>query len=541
MAITVEKLADLDSTVVEQNRLLYKQLLAELLPDLNTKRGAITDLVIEPEAILATACDTLVDNLLTATTLSGVQTAGEEADDELVDSLASNYFITRDEGSKATGSLLIVLDSLISVVIPIGTIFTAGGKNYLCTQAFIGQTSESLIINTTVDRLVTALGDDKYGFVIEVEAEAVGSSYNVEKGTEFETETVISALEEIIAESDFEGGSDAQTNEDLVNSILSGLAVGTFTNNYSFLSMLTKSGNTGFEDIRAVSLVGAGDVEMLRDKHGLFPASQGGMVDAYVRTAARPANVTVEKTATLISKDGAIGTWTLQLDATDAPGFYEIISIYPSGRPLALSGVVTADSRGISGEIGSIPSITNITEAVYTAYQTAAITFIDPETDASDLDILDEADYTVVLQCMPLIAEIQEFVNDPDYRDPTLDILIKAAIPCEVSVNVTLSGDTTTVDEDAIIDAIVTYINSLGFTDKLFSSNILLTIQALVPSWVDIEEIELEGAIRSPVGNTFNITSSSVLELPDGDEEHMISAKTTIFSVSAENVTIETL
>ena len=213
---------------------------------------------------------------------------------------------------------------------------------------------------------------------------------------------------------------------------------------------------TDFPNIEDISIVGYGDAEMIRDQHWLFPLSGGGRTDLYLRSQQSTQAVSLVKTATLIDilTDG--GVWQFSIARDDAPGFYEVSKILVRGAdPVETGFAVTEDIRGLdlTGDDVYVPDLETVMEGVYSRYQASTIRFLDTSTPTAGLSINSSTqDYDVTAVTMPLVKPVQEFLGDRGVRNPAGDILVKAAIPCFLSLNVELPRRRTdsTVDEARI-------------------------------------------------------------------------------------------
>ena len=286
---------------------------------------------------------------------------------------------------------------------------------------------------------------------------------------------------------------------------------------------------------------------MQRDQHWLFPVSGGGRSDVYLRSQALPNKVEFNKTATVVRKttDGAI--WSFSIDRDDAPGFYEVTKIIIKGADATTSGYeVTSDTRNldISGSI-YLPDVQTSLEGTYSKYQTATIEFLDTDTSVTDEECgcpdgeAITKDYTVTVSVMPLIKELQEFLGDRQIIAPTGDVLVKGAIPCELSIGFDLErhNTTATVDTASIAKSLASYVNNLGFASVLYASALSRIIDEFLPTGIDAGSVDMFGRIRKPDGKIEYIRSDNVLKIPT-DNAAFTSGRTTVFMLSADDVAI---
>lgn len=535
MKLLPTALNDLDPETVAQARSYIRQLLSEQNPQLNFSRGALADLIVEPAAILQAVCWQMAQRIRESFTLAQLEkgAASDPQLEEIIEALATNYLLKRHPATKACGTILIVLDNDISTSIPRGTIFTTAGKNFVTTATYTAFPEQTQVIRDT-DRWLQPLGDQRWGFTIPVEAVQPGVASNIPYGSQFTTSLDIPNLIEVCATVNFSGGQDQQSITDLIDQFRCGIAAQTFTNAISLTRLLTTAGFP----VSAISVIGAGDPEMRRDRHGLLPVSQGGKVDVYLQTTVSPQTITVPIKAQLDVKIGNIGLWRASVAANAVPGCYGFQAVFPAGRFPGAPCSVQEDIRGVDGSDWAYPpEIFDPSEGVYTAFQTIEVKFIDSNTDVSQLPLGTQRDYEAVILYFPYIREIQEFLSDPAHRDATADILVKAGIPCWVNASISLSRDDSTVSDEQIADTVLRVISQLSFQGQIFGSQVSAAIRSQLSSGVEVESLLLSGEIWTPQGTQITIEDAPSLSVPTLAEQ-MVSPRTVLFLTTTERIQI---
>ena len=300
---------------------------------------------------------------------------------------------------------------------------------------------------------------------------------------------------------------------------------------------------TAFSTIQDMSIVGYGDAEMQRDQHTLFPVSTGGRCDLYLRADQKKKTITTTKSAKLIQRTADGGLWQMTFAKADFPGFYEVSKIVLQGVTTeSLQGyTIKEDLRGVDlTGTGYIPDIAASLEGVYSKYQTVAISFEDTDTAFGDADVETKLqNYDVTIAMMPLVAEVQDFLSDRRVRSPGADILVKAAIPCDVSLGFsTQSKDTTEViDFTAIKTALANYVNTRGFSTSIYAGSLAGIVADLLPANVEISAIDMVGRIRKPDGVVQYITDNNVLTIPETLTAYA-SGRTVAFFLDENNIEI---
>jgi len=546
MAIEITSLDALSDADVEQAYALAQQLVLEKQPNVDTKRGVLGQLVLGLDAILGAAHRESFRRLQRSQSLLEITNDPTLADDDTVNALLSNYRLTRREAQAAKGEVTIVLNQNIGVTIAAGSVFVGNGQHYTADASYAARTDSANVLSST-DRLLVKVADDRYAFTINVTAVTPGSAGLLTKDTELTPLDPPVSFVQAYAASDFTGGLDKQTNADLIALMEQGIAARAYSNRTNIFSMLRNADpstfsmvTTDFANILAISIVGFGDQEMLRDQHGLFPVSTGGRTDIYLRSQALPITTKLTKEAVLISKGATNSIWQFSIARDDAPGFYEIRKITTTGAPATVGGYeITDETRAVDLTGDDVPDIVTYKEGIYSRYQTAVVQFRDTDTDTSSLTVgVSKANYDITLVRMPLVKEVQQFIQDRRVRNPAGDHLVKAAMPCFVSLSFTLyKKQAITIDKAAIRTALATYVNNLGFAGRLYAAELQGIITDLLDDSVSVGAIEMFGRIRQPDGTDYYISDNAILTVPTIAQQ-MISARTVALLLDENDIGI---
>jgi hypothetical protein len=548
MAIEVASISELDDADVSQAYEYATSLVQEQHSDIDAKRGVIGDLLLGLDAILSAAHKTNTDRVRESQSVALIESDPNLADETLVDNAVSNYRITRQVATEAAGEVVIVLDAQAVTSIAAGSVFTSGSQTYLSDATYTARLTAGEVIEAT-DRLLTALASGNYAFSINVTATEAGSAGLLSIDDELTPAIEPPNFVRAYAASDFSGGLDAQTNEELLALMQSGMAVRAYSNRPAIESMIRNASpdeydvvTDEFANILDMSIIGFGDDEMTRDQHWIFPISGGGKTDIYVRSQRLPAHVSVTKTALLIQKVGNDGIWQTTISRTDAPGFYEITNVRLAGTEAdGTNYVLQTDVRGtdLTGT-DYIPDIETDAEGGFSRFQTGAITFLDTDTDTAALtEGVDTQEYDVTLSYMPLISEIQQFLGDRDVVNPSGDHLVKAAVPAfiELTVAVARTDPDVTVDEDELADALADYVNTRGFAGYLYAAPLATAGIATLSAGTTISSITMDMRILGPDGTTVTNSSTEVLAVSDLPQ-YYITPNTVVFILDPDDVTV---
>ena len=411
---------DLDAEDVQQAEEFLADFLATEYPSLDLTAGKVLrDLLIRPAAIFHTLNQEDIDRLRRSMSLKAIEEDPTLADDDVVDAVLSNYRVERQEGAKSSGQVTLVISALATTTVAEGTVFTANGVEYVTDQTYTGVTVSDAVVSDQ-QRLITARTDGTYGFTVPVEASEAGAAADVRRNTRFTLSPAPAGLVDAFAAEDFTGGSNTETNAELIERFQLGISPSTFAGRVHIESLMREE----VPSIESMSIVGFGDAEMLRDRHNIFALSHGGKADIWPRTQRLPTTRILTKTATLI--DAAEQVWQVSILRDDAPGFYTVPFILPAGAATDEGSFeVTAETRGLNltAEEGAfVPDVDDIVEGGYSRYQTAVLQFVDPDTDTSGLtENVAIQEVQVGILAMSYIDTLQDLANDRERRNPQAD------------------------------------------------------------------------------------------------------------------------
>jgi len=462
---------DIPETAIEQAVEYLRQLLNEEYPSLDLSENRVLfENLIRPAAILHAINRADIDTLVNSFSPVKITEDPDLADEEMTDAVFGNYGIERFEGSKATGYVAIIISDIVTTAVPSNSVFTSNGLTYVVSQPYIGVTNQDAIISSA-ERLIEQRTDGSYVFTVPVTASAVGEVYRLKRNSRFTVAPTIGGVIDIVAAQDFEGGLAAETNAELVQRAQSGIAPKVFSGRAQIESLIRDR----IDGIEAVSQVGFGDPEMLRDRHNIFEQSTGGKADLYVRTATVPDEIKVTKSCSYIGNN----QWVALVNRDDAPGFYLINSVVYKGMTAFSGGLtIVSEVRGLdlTAETDFVQQIEGgLLEGAYSRYQTATVTFEDPLTPVDTL-VGALVEYDLYILRMVNIKAINDLAVDRTIRPPTGDYLPRAPVPAvtAVSLRVYQRPNTGTINTSSIKQAVASRANSLGFNTGRLDMSVLL-------------------------------------------------------------------
>lgn len=500
--------------------------------------GAVRDLLVSPASWFLAGQQQMLERFLRWTSLANL-TAADQVPEEFIRYVMENFRLRRSAGSRAHGTVQVVLSSQALVTIPQGTVLAAGSLRFVTLQSYSSRLNASQV-QFPGDRPLRPYGDgSRYYFLIEVEAEREGSQYNLRQGQELTLLAPLPFVTGIFAYNQFEGGRDAQSVRQVIENARTGWSSATMSNRSTMEALLANL----YPQVISSSIIGYGDREMLRDKHSVIPVAFGGRVDWYIQSSLLPSRRIVDdKQATLIEKQGNRGIWQLSFDRDEAAGVYDIEFIRPTqGDPFTGSLEIVEDRRRVDlspiyGEL--IPDIADAVEGVYSRFQTITVRFVDPHTAVSD-PVGATKPYRVALRFMPDIARLQSILAARAHRHVGGDILVKAPVPCFIKLSFTVYMKPFSVvpDASAIKSALVDWVNRLGFVGHLDSSLLIQQLYKLLSPECIIGDLDMVGHILLPSGRVHTIRSTSSLQIPYLAEE-MATGRTVLFVLYPEDIAV---
>ena len=540
MPVELTDLSNIDLDKLAESETFLVQALLEQYPYLDLDQKVLRQVLVRPEAMLRTLGKENTDRVRASFSLPEMIADPAAADADTVENIIGNFLITRRQGSKSSGQVVIVLALAVTTPLSDSVTFTTNEQVFKVTGPFIGVTNADNIVSSH-DRLITERDDGSYAFVVDVTAIADGSAGQVKQGATFTVNPPIANMTRNYAETDFNEGTDTETTEELLARFSEGVAARSTADRVSIEAII----RDGFSQVSDVSIIGAGDPEMLRDGHNLMGVKTGGRVDVYVRSTTMPSLLKLTKAATLV--DLETQTWQVSLDKDEAPGLYRVEKIVHEDADILGGYSITEDAR--SADITApnyeyVPLISDAAEAVYSAYQTVVLRFVDPDTPVSDLAEGASQNYDFYIRVMPNIRPIQDFIGSRTRQSPNADYLVRAPMPCFVSVGlkVRYQSGTSIPDAATIQREVAALVNATTFAvPRLSVSTIIDRVHDLIgaSAFVDLP-VDLRGTIRTQEGDDVVLRSTDALEVTT-QASISLSRRTVAFYLSPNDVEVDVI
>ena len=510
--------------------LLLRQYLVDAFPTLNAfQNSTIYDLVIRPRAVTYMLSRAEWSALRATSSLKGILENPDLAEQAVVDAVLSNNLLVRRMGSRATGRIRVILQKSGTYSISNDVVAsTATGQSFAPKESY----RVTLVPSEENDIQLQSLADGSFYFLLPVIANTNGLDHQLHDGQQVTFSIPIDGLVVAAAYGNFQGGSDDETNEELIARIPEAQSV----KNLSIRAALRET----FPDIMDVSVQGMNGPAMTRNSHNALGLKTGGYSDIYVRTGQTVSVGTVSKTATLIDIDeDDNATYRVILGRDDFPGHYVVRSVLPDLVKIVGSWLILSENKSFENRVDGVDQaigterpnkIVDVQEACYSRYQTNEILFrVDFDESLGTLpadQFASSMKVSVEVAWMPLIKEIQQFVNDRDRGIMMADQLVKAAVPCFIQLSVLqIEADSGTSTTD-IRQAVYSYINGIPMGQKLRADEIVSAIKSVKGVRFVQLPIKITGDIYAPTGAVMEVRGDSSLTIPNRPDLQVVPDNT---------------
>ncbi|MEM4383338.1 MAG: baseplate J/gp47 family protein [Candidatus Caldarchaeum sp.] len=549
MLIDLPKINDIPNDVMDEAIKRVRGYVQELLgDDIDLSSGPIFDLLVKPLAVTLASISTSLSyaySYMTPDSILSSKQIPESEKKKALDFVGSYFGINRKEGSKARGRLVLFASKSDSLYIPAGSVWVCKSTSdrYISTTQ-VQIKPPGLSSYNPGDVVWEVAGPGLFFSTVDVEAESIGSKYNVSDGAEFESyPSQLPNITSIISSPGIFGGSDEESNESYAFRIKSATSIRTI-GSYSSLKSYLLSQFPEINPKNGIFIARFGDKEMIRDSVAtIWPGSFGNKIDLFVKTSDEIKIVRKRVTATLISKSGATGTWSASIPTSLAAGYYKVDYItlanraYPRFYPITETKLVDSD---LCSEYGIQPP----PEQVYFAFssvQSGSVEFVDIITDATSLTVgVSTNQYDVYLQMLPNIDLIQKEISRKE-NSPipiNIDFMVRAFVPAITSVSIYVSA--TSVPSSNLKKFVLEAISNLDGGNKLSSSYISAYVAA--NSDIDMHKLGVESmsitcTILLPSGGSLVIPPSDHITIPDL-REHLVTSNTVRFFSYQDSISV---
>lgn len=526
-------LRTLDAAAVAAEQEALAQRLRELDPRLDG-RGVLGDVLLHAAAAVVQGLRAEIDEVRRLGDVGPLLDAPLSVSEEGLAAVLGNYRLERRAAVAASGRVRVVVRTPVPLVLAAGTAFTSGGVG-LVLDAPVAVRADAAQVTGETDLVLRPTAGGLYDFVVPVAAAEAGAAGMLRRGAAAVPSARIEGLVSATVDDDFTGGEDAESPETLAGRLRAGIAPRCFAHRAGVEALLRAE--PAFAGTRVASVVGAGDPEMVRDKHGVWPIALLGRCDVYVRTADLPVTETVDVAATLESYANGIGTWRAVLGRDAVPGFYEVEAVLRADGTTA-DLLPEAERLAAPGAPGD-PDVVTALDAAFSPASSALVRFEDASTPAGTA-VGAAAAYRLAVSRMPLLEELQAYLAAPEVAPPAGDVLVRAVVPLSVSVDLrVLRGPGAAApDEAAVAAAVARAVNAdRPAPGRLHASELAVAAQAALPPGCTVARAMMTGRLLRPDGTVKRLASPEALVVP-GEPDRMVGPRTVAFCASTSAVAV---
>lgn len=520
-------------------------LLREARPELDLRIGtAIRDLLVRTAAQTSGVVSKDISDLRAQMSFKLLSENPDLATDDVVESLASNYGVTRRAGVAASGYVSVQFQRRTEIIIPTDYRLRYGEYEYGTTQVWKIRTTP-----TADDELPIYTAEDGTPFVIvPFQATEVGSAGNIDAGQSMEIlDDSVLQVASAVSYSDISGGEDQESVTDLLDRVSESFTHRELTSSAAITTRLKNE----YAEVRQVSVTGFGDEEQLRDKHNVFGVSVGSRVDVWLKTFTEPELRTVIKTASKVSD----GVYTFTLTPDELGVIYKVnsvnspeslITVDPTtGRPTLGTYPFTEtrslyNSSSIAHDISSDEDQALI-ETAYTKWQSVTVVVTDVGPAASGEPYPSTLSLRVDAYVAPQVDAIQSYLDDDDNRNREADILARGAVPAFVELSIPVyRRSSASIDVEGMRIAITNYVNTKEFGDDLTLSQLasILHQYDILKVGTKDSDLIMTATIRAADGSEIVMTGSELNVDDVADPSIQVTGNTTVFMADLSDVYI---
>lgn len=489
--------------------------LSQSSPNLITKIGSvIRELIIRPSAYLMSWSTDNFLNMLAQSSVMYLKTS-QETDNPIADMVASNYFVTRLQGTSARGILTLTLSQPV-LRISRGSQFTVGGatmitpEQYLITNGDMSGTTSDFVYIKSIE-YKTAAGD--YWIANLPVVSAAPGKLEIPVGSDVTIDFSTSIIIQAELTSPVTGGSDVETDAELMARAEYNTAASGIGSYYGLQKKFAKAPVA----VLGLSAVAGEDAPLFRSRYNNVNINPGGIVDCYVKTAKQSTTDSFQVECSIVS-----GKYVGTLPYLSILAVNSVI-VNGSTVPFTVSFESSDPNVPAAGARLSTKQVTKISFAPgsMTGTQTA----------------------TVFCTYIPGIEALQKYIDDDAEHFIGQDTMVKAAVPVEVTVSCGYSAGTMLEDDQVAIlkQTITDYINSIPVGTRNINFSDLRTVCAAAVPAADLRlPCVMTGKAYTKGGyvDTF-YNNTGIFDISDPANDDFWDFQCCFFSITVDNVRVE--
>lgn len=514
------------ATNLQIARELNRGLILEQHPSLDPSIGSVVDSLLVDGAATLTVKNADNLRLVSQRQRLGLIAAGDvQASDSEMDELAAFYATTRYEAQSAGGRARVVVRDNRLYTVPAGSTFTVGSLVFSIDRALTVYSTIDPTAPENAPRLQQVY-DDETGFLYQFELDLVSSSTDpsaaLVSGDRLAWLDGPSGLGYVEAVSNFSAGRTRETNPQLATRLLQGVTAQVITGRDNAQAVLRRAIPNS-----DLSLIGVNSPMMTRDRANPLGISTGGRIDVYVKLGG-VARKGLVVDATVV--DPVARTVDIALTREQAAGLYraEIFANNTDTPPDVVSGLLQTIgyARQVWTDVDAFnPLVVEQVDMAYSARSTITYTVQDTRETAGGpvVDMSGGAGsvisgaYRIEISYQPQLIAVDGLLTSAAVRPAGVDVLVKAAVPAEVTVGMTVTRpiDYNGPDALALAAGMAAEINRLPVSTRQLDVFTLSNLLNNVENSLTLVNVSMSATVRGQNGLNIPVNAiNGVLSLP---------------------------
>lgn len=245
----VVRALSVDPLLTDTKQFLLQKFIEAFPNDPVSEGDALNDVLINALSLFLDAYRLELNRIKTAQSITNY----DQMSNTELDRLAANWLVYRKQGSRSFGTVRVIVNRLAPISVTQSIVFTAkNGKTFTPTISYTVPTNQLM---------TNSIGSNQYFIDIEVRAQTTGINGNID-ALQIDTASGIPSVVSVYNQSQFTGGADSDSNENLSSTRL--------LQSVTERSLVTARGIIAKLDslpsVKRSQVVGFGDSEMKRDQ-----------------------------------------------------------------------------------------------------------------------------------------------------------------------------------------------------------------------------------------------------------------------------------
>jgi hypothetical protein len=474
--------------------------------------STVRELVIRPMAVLQAHREQYDATVLESLSLQRVADGVVAGDAAIVDALASTFRVSRMTNVPSSGSLIVMLRRSETTYINNTYSFSIGRTVLTRSKLYIGVPNLTGYTSTDEIAYVQIMQSTAGYYMVMPVMDSLGHTFPAGTPVSFTGDT--GNVSEVLVFSPITGGRSSETNKELASRILAGVPPGVLSTPLQLRGAFTEM--FGIAPHR-VAVYGSGTPTVRRGSDVLTGLPLPGYVDVLVAPSGGCGKASYTAAVTALGGD----QYQCVLSSEQAAGAYGVYALAVNGEQVAVEDVMVA---------WGVDATTHyVTDGRYTSYQTLTLTF------TLDAPPVEPATAEIILDQIRSIKAMQMYLDSSDRRAPGQDTLVRAPVPCFVTVSLAVSNTTLSSKELKLL--ISDHINNLRIGKGSLTAQ---DITDALPSGTRLNfPLHISGRFELPLGTKVLSTSSGNLTCPDWPAaQGGITAEETAFFTDPTNILV---